>query len=117
MGMECWRVETPDGRVLGYAGYQNTAAVWCEPIWPTRSAYISAHNERRIAPHWGCDAPAMHELVECNLWFDDDNDLWVLKVCEQCRAIVPPPYDGCWYHDYGCTMEGQCSCCPDRHLK
>jgi hypothetical protein len=104
------------GKTIGWAGYQNTADVWCEGIGPTE-------NTIRTGESWKhCSAPEEHSLVWVTLTTarDDTAEAWEdaerykLKACLGCMALVSPPHDGYVYHDYNCDLawreHKKCSC-------
>lgn len=122
MGTEWFSVRGEDDIHIAWVGYQNTADVWCggafsEPRpkndWETRLG------------EWQCQAHPLrhdpHPIVWVNVTQRHPDTEWDwpykpeeyrMKWCETCLCIVPPPFDGYAYHDYGCKMGRECSCRP-----
>lgn len=113
MSTERWRAYDPNGVLLGWVGYQNTADVWCGGAFES-----DQHGIFQKVPigEWRCSNEEGHGLITIFVR-KEGRDSERLRWCERCRCPVYPPHDGYAYHDYGCLMGDGCNCLdPDRFV-
>ncbi len=105
MGVESWRVETPEGKHVGWIGYQNTADVWCAGTFCD-----SEIEDANLIGRWRCEATLGGHVLDDVVARYDIDEVAYLKWCGVCQVVVHPPFDGYVYHDYGCRMGDECRC-------